>query len=112
MLEAPVKKKINKMLKYLWPDIWIFMPVQTGMGEGGIPDHIGIAPVVVTQKMVGETYGMGIFVEAKKPYHRPTLLQYTQLARLVKVGCFANYCSGPEDLPMLKRTLEKRFCLK
>jgi ribosomal protein S19 len=62
--ESKVKEGIRKVLTEF--HAWHYMPVQTGMGVGGIHDHIACLPVVVTQEMVGKTIGCFVSVEAKE----------------------------------------------
>ncbi len=45
---------------------WWFMPVQTGMGEGGIHDFLACVPMVITQDMVGKKIGVFVSIEAKE----------------------------------------------
>jgi hypothetical protein len=66
--ENDVKALVKK-----WYDArgaWSYAPIQTGMGEHGIPDRVGCVPVVVTQEMVGTTVGLFVAVESKKPGRR------------------------------------------
>lgn len=111
ILEKTVKEEINNILNELWPDGWFFMPVQSGRGKSGIPDHLGIVPVLITPQMVGKIYGMGIGIEAKRFGKEPTTLQYGELASIVKASGFAVYCAGLEGLVPLREKLRKRFCL-
>lgn len=62
--EPQVKTDIKKFLKGI--GAWVFMPVQTGMGEGGIHDFIACVPVTITAEMIGKTVGMFVSVEAKE----------------------------------------------
>lgn len=62
--EPSVKKGIATWLKAM--RAWFFMPVQTGMGVGGIHDFISCVPVVITQEMVGKRLGLFVSVEAKE----------------------------------------------
>jgi ribosomal protein S19 len=66
--ENDVKKLVKK-----WYDAhgaWSYAPIQTGMGEHGIPDRVGCVPVKITPEMVGMTVGVFVAVEAKKPGRR------------------------------------------
>ena len=62
--EPWVKEGIAAALKGL--GAWYYMPVQTGMGVGGIHDFIACLPVVITQEMVGKRVGLFVSVEAKE----------------------------------------------
>lgn len=63
--EGDVKDGIKDVFKEL--DAWFYMPVQTGMGVGGIHDFIACVPITVTQEMVGKRIGLFVSVEAKEP---------------------------------------------
>ena len=111
-LEAEAKKAIKAEILAIWPDAWHLMVVPTGFGQGGVPDHLTCAPVVITQEMVGQTFGMFIGIEAKRSgIKKASPLQYTQIAKIVKAGGFAAICSGAEGVPELSAKLRKRFCL-
>jgi ribosomal protein S19 len=62
--EPKVKAGISAWLKSI--GAWFFMPVQTGMGVGGIHDFIACVPVVITPEMVGKRLGLFVSVEAKE----------------------------------------------
>ena len=63
--EGRVKKNIKKWMSNRFPDAFGYMPVPTGFGEKGIPDHIYCVPVKITQAMVGDTVGLFVGIEAK-----------------------------------------------
>lgn len=64
--EKDVKKKIiSPWLKKL--GAWEFMPVQTGMGKSGVPDHLACVPITITKDMVGMKVGLFVSPEAKRP---------------------------------------------
>lgn len=112
VLEKKVKEAINKLVKKIWPRHWRFMPVQTGLGKSGVPDHIFCVPVVITQEMVGKTYGMFIGEEAKRFGKRPTPSQYDNLAEICGAGGFGHFTAGLEEVPALEAKLRKRFCME
>lgn len=62
--EPRVKDGIKKALAK-W-NAWYYMPVQMGMGEGGIHDFIACVPMTITQDMVGKTIGAFVSIEAKE----------------------------------------------
>jgi hypothetical protein len=66
--EGKTKAAIKKLLKEL--GIFVYMPVQSGLGVVGIPDFVCCRPVKVTSDMVGKTIGQFIGVEAKAPGKR------------------------------------------
>jgi len=111
-IEADAKKAIKAEILAIWPDAWHLMVVPNGFGQGGVPDHLAGVPVVITQEMVGQTYGMLVGVEAKRSgVKKARPLQYQQLAAITKASGFAAICSGTEGVPELSEKLRKRFCL-
>lgn len=89
-------------------EAWHFMPVQTGYGESGIPDHLACVPTVVTPDMVGKIIGRFVAVESKRPGRRGepdrgcTPKQRDNLVGIVKAGGIAIVCDSEEDLERLK----------
>lgn len=82
MNESEVKKQI--ILPWLKSmNAWEFMPVNNGMGKGGVPDHIACVPITVTPDMIGSTIGIFVAPEAKasnkKHDIRPRQMQQMQL---------------------------------
>lgn len=71
--EPWVKDGIKAWLRTL--KAWWYMPVQMGMGEGGIHDFIACIPVKVTSSMVGKTIGMFVSIEAKEQGVVETLIR-------------------------------------
>lgn len=63
--EGRVKDAVKRWLKK--EGTWSYMPVQNGMGVIGIPDIIGCRPVVITEDMVGKTFGQFVAIETKAP---------------------------------------------
>ena len=112
VLEKKVKKGISKLVTSIWPTAYEFMPVQTGFGKTGVPDHLFCVPVVITQEMVGQTYGMFVGEEAKRFKEKPTPGQYRNLAEITCAGGFAGYTAGLEALPRLEERLKRRFYLR
>src|SRR5574341_898065 len=106
--ENDVKALVKK-----WYDArlaWSYAPIQTGMGEHGIPDRVGCLPIVVTQEMVGKKIGLFVAVEAKKPGRRgernagANAVQCTRLRDIVKVNGIAALVDGTHDLDWLTAT--------
>lgn len=105
--EADVKMKVVKpRLSQL--GAWHYMPVQTGMGEAGIPDHIACVPTLVTPDMVGRIIGRFVAVEAKRPgrRHEPdrgcSPAQRDNLVEITQAGGIAIVCDSEEDLERLQ----------
>jgi hypothetical protein len=84
--ENKVKAGISAYLKRL--SAWFYMPVQSGMGVGGIHDFIACVPITVTPEMVGKRIGLFVSVEAKeqgivaelRSLHERNLTQHAHLA--------------------------------
>lgn len=90
---------------------WHYAPIQTGMGEHGIPDRIACVPVLVTADMVGTTVGLFVAIEAKRPGRRHELrggaspAQVNQLHGILDAGGLAMLVDSEEDLEHLHRAL-------
>lgn len=69
--EGYVKKMIKQKVEEAFPMCWKFMPVQSGYGQGGVPDFVYCI------------YGLFIGIEAKAPGGECTGLQLNQ-ARLIR----------------------------
>jgi len=69
--EGRVKAEIKKILNEDAPQVWYYMPVQTGYGRAGIPDFIICA------------WGRFLAVEAKAGKGKVTAHQQRELARIV-----------------------------
>jgi len=85
--EDYVKKKIiAPWLKKL--GAWAYMPVQTPLGQHGIPDFVAGVPIVITPKMVGMTVAILVAPEAKAPdkKHNCSELQKKQM-NLIDEAC-------------------------
>lgn len=83
-LEKRVKDDIKELLKEL--DAWQYMPVQTGYGARGIPDHIACIPLKITEDHVGQTLGIFVGIEAKQLGKTPTAIQMNQLTKIFEAG--------------------------
>jgi len=110
-LEAKVKMAINDLCDELWPGHWSFMPVQTGFGKTGVPDHLKCVPVTITPEMVGKTYGMFLGIEAKRSKKKPNPNQYRELMGITAAGGFAQYTAGLEGVEGLYLQLLNKFGL-
>ena len=108
-LEDKTKQAIVKAIKAKYPDCWSFMPVQSGMGMKGVPDHLFCLPVKITPDMVGKTYGMFVGVEAKTLTGKPSPMQVIQIARLIKAGAFAHFTYGVKGVDELMQKIQEVF---
>lgn len=119
--EDDVKKLVFKWFKDR--DGWSFAPVSRGMGVHGIPDRVGCVPIIITQEMVGETIGLFVGIEAKKPGRRGEQnagcsgLQTAQLFSIAEAGGIAYVVDSESDLGFLtgsiwniKHVAEWIFC--
>jgi len=100
--ENDVKKLVKKW--YDAHDAWSYAPIQTGMGEHGIPDRIGCVPIEITEEMVGMTVGVFVAVEAKKPGRRGeerggmTPAQRNQVVEIIEAHGVGAIADGETDL--------------
>lgn len=63
--EGKVKSAVKKYLAN--SGVWSYMPIQNGMGVVGIPDIICCRPLLITEDMVGKTFGQFVAIETKAP---------------------------------------------
>lgn len=96
--EGKVKAKIRKFVEGLFPSAWGFMPVQTGYGKGGVPDHLYCIPVTVTPDMVGVTVGMFVSIEAKTSRGKVTQRQRAEAGKIQAAGGLYTVVYGIKDI--------------
>jgi hypothetical protein len=103
--ENDVKALVKKMLDS--HKAWSYAPIQTGMGVHGIPDRIACVPITITEAMVGQTIGLFIGIEAKRPGRRgeknagATGQQLDQLREIIDAGGVAMLVDGQDDVTFL-----------
>ena len=103
--ENDVKALVKKMLDS--HKAWSYAPIQTGMGQHGIPDRIACVPVTITEAMVGQTVGLFVGVEAKRPGRRgeknagATGQQINQLREIIDAGGVGLLVDGQDDVSFL-----------
>ena len=107
--EAKTKEAIKDVIDGLWPVNFHLMPVAGLFGKNGIPDHLACVPVIITQEMVGKSYGMFVGVEAKTETGKFKGIQKVRCAEIIKADGFAQVVFGPEGAVKLKQQLMKRF---
>lgn len=68
-LEGPDENDVKKLVLdwFKAHNGWSYAPIQRGLGEGGIPDRVGCVPVLITSDMVGQTIGLFVGLESKRP---------------------------------------------
>lgn len=109
--ENDVKALVKKVLDS--HKAWSYAPIQTGMGAHGIPDRIACVPVKITEAMVGQTVGLFVGVEAKRPGRRgeknagATGQQINQLREIIDAGGVAMLVDGQEDVDFLADVFKK-----
>jgi hypothetical protein len=103
--EDDVKALVKKALDS--HKAWSYAPIQTALGAHGIPDRIACVPVTITEAMVGQTIGMFVGIEAKRPGRRneknagATGQQINQLREIIDAGGVAMLVDGQEDIAFL-----------
>ena len=94
-LEKEVKADIKKVLAKV--QAWQYMPVPTGYGMKGVPDHIACVPVEITPDMVGQRVGLFVGVEAKRLGKESKPHQTLQLNNIRKASGLAFVVDGTKD---------------
>ena len=103
--EDDVKALIKKMLDS--HKAWSYAPIQNGLGVHGVPDRIACVPVKITEAMVGQTVGLFVGVEAKRPGRRgeknagATGSQIDKLRDIIDAGGVGLLADGEEDVAFL-----------
>ena len=96
--EGRVKDNIKKWMAKYFPNAWSYMPVQTGYGVNGIPDHIYCVPVTITPEMVGETVGLFVGIEAKTVKGKMSPSQTIQKDNIREAEGFYRTVWGSDDI--------------
>lgn len=47
-----------------------YAAIQNGLGVHGVPDRVGLVPIVITPDMVGKRFGLFVGLECKRPGRR------------------------------------------
>jgi hypothetical protein len=95
--EGKVKKAIKDRMKKMFPSIWGYMPVQSGYGTHGIPDHIFCLPYTITAADVGRTVGIFVGVEAKSAKGAMSEYQILQREGIQNAGgLYITVYGGPD----------------
>lgn len=81
--EGKVKDKVKAVLRSRL-SYW-HMPVQNGMGQPALDFHVCM-PVLITPEMVGETIGVYVGIETKKPGGKLTPRQINTMAEIAAAG--------------------------
>lgn len=108
--ENDVKALVKKVLDS--HKAWSYAPIQTGMGQHGIPDRIACVPIKITPEMVGQTVGLFVGAEAKRPGRRgeknagATGNQVNQLREIIDAGGVALLVDGQEDVDLFDAVLK------
>ncbi|MCJ8292890.1 MAG: hypothetical protein MJK15_00655 [Colwellia sp.] len=111
--EDKTKKAVKAALLELSPIVYQFMPSAAFGGRKGVPDHIACLPVVITQEMVGQTFGAFIGVESKTLAKNSKLhgLQPLNLAQITAAGGFAQVVYSKAGAEIMKQQLVERYKL-
>lgn len=88
------------------PGAWGYMPVQTGYGQHGIPDHIYCVPIKITPDMVGKTVGLFVGIEAKTERGRLTKFQKMVLNKITEAKGVATVIYGVDEVPSLEHHIK------
>lgn len=95
--EGRVKDKFKRWMKKTFPTSWVFMPVQMGYGEHGVPDFLCCVPLTIRPEHVGKTIGTFVGVEAKAQKGKLSGHQQTQIDRIQAASGLAFVIKGVSD---------------
>lgn len=102
--DPQTENDVKALVKDWFEGGWSYAPIQTGMGEHGIPDRIGCLPIVIAPEDVGKMFGLFVAVECKRPGRRGekdrgcTKNQVSNIESIVDAGGVAFVCDRKEDL--------------
>lgn len=105
--EGRVKKNIKKWMDRVFPDAFGYMPVPTGYGEKGIPDHIYCIPVVITEDMVGKTVGLFVGIEAKTVRGKVSPAQAIKAGEIIDASGIIRTVYGSDNIEQELEPLRK-----
>jgi hypothetical protein len=94
--EGKIKKKVNALLLE-FPDVWSFMPVQTGRGAAGLDYHCII-------KHKGNAFAF--FIETKAPDAWLTERQELLIKKLNRLNAPVFIINDDKDVENLRRWLQ------
>jgi len=104
--EGKVKNKIKKSMAAVFDTLWGYMPVQTGYGEHGIPDHIYCVSTEITPEMVGERIGVFVAIEAKTMQGKMTDYQKEKREEILAADGIYLTIYGSQDISDKMKLLE------
>lgn len=108
LTEDDIKVKVVKStLKKMGS--WQFMPVSSGMGKHGIPDHVACVPITITPEMVGKRVGIFVAIESKRPTkcNDWTPQQGTQMQQIDEAGGITGVvCNEFSMIHIVKRIVD------
>ena len=107
--ETKTKNAVKKMLSGLSPAVYQCMPASGYGGKKGIPDHVACVPVEITPDMVGQTFGLFVGIEAKKPGGKMHGLQPLTLAQILAAGGFAQVVDSQEAVDEVEEIIRERY---
>jgi hypothetical protein len=110
-LEKSTKDAVKAMLVSVSPVVYQIMPASGYGGQKGIPDHIACLPVEITPDMVGQTYGMFVAIESKKPKGELHGLQPLNIAKIIAASGFAQVAQSKDDVQRVEACIRERFKL-
>lgn len=110
--EAKTKAAIKALVSEMFDQPWIYMPPGGAFGKRGVPDYVCCVPVTITPEMVGQTYGMFLGVEAKRPKKDPTAAQTQQITEIREARGLCGVVRDDEgDIEVMREALKQRFHL-
>jgi len=105
--EKKVKNSIKKSVLDRFPGTWMYMPVQTGYGQHGIPDFVCCVPVVISQEMVGKRIGAFVGIEAKTETGKLSKMQSYQINAIADASGVAVVIKGEVEIDKVISLIEE-----
>lgn len=108
--EGTNKNRVRSLLDTEYASAFYYMPVHMIYGKSGLPDFVCSIPMVITQRMVGETVGLFVGIETKGVESSIRPLQNVRREEILNSSGIVEICLNTDaSFERMKASLEQRF---